>query len=110
MKKPPGDILTLHMYALRGKKGIKAKAYMYCFYDAILLFKSIYKGGRGCLKITKFERTYFMDGPREGESESIYLFSDTPPHITMLKVSVPTLYLQHCYVGGEGGKGRGHIV
>ena len=35
---------------------------IYCFYDIILLFKSV-QGGRGCLKITKFERTYFMDGP-----------------------------------------------
>ena len=32
------------------------------FYDIILLFKSV-QGGTGCLKITKFERTYFMDGP-----------------------------------------------
>ena len=49
------------MHALRGS-GVKAKAYIFCFYDVILLFKSV-QGGKGCLKITKFERTYFMDGP-----------------------------------------------
>ena len=32
------------------------------FYEVILLFKSA-QVGIGCLKITKFERTYFMDGP-----------------------------------------------
>ena len=41
--------------------GVKAKAYIRCFYDIILLFKSV-QGGRRCLKITKLERTYFMDG------------------------------------------------
>ena len=40
--------------------GVKRKAYIYCFDDVILLFKSI-QGGRGCLEITKFEHTYFMD-------------------------------------------------
>ena len=30
-------------------------------YDVILLFQSA-QGERGCLKISKFERTYFMDG------------------------------------------------
>ena len=49
------------MYALRGREGVKEKTYMYCFYDVILLFKSVQ--GRRVLKITKFERTYFMDGP-----------------------------------------------
>ena len=53
---------SIKYYALRRRKGVKAKAYTYCFYDAILLFKSVQEG-RGCLKITKFERTYFMDGP-----------------------------------------------
>ena len=32
-----------------------------CFYDVILLFKSIQ--GEGCLKITESERTYVLDGP-----------------------------------------------
>ena len=50
------------MYALRGREGVNAKAYIYCFYDVILLFKNV-QGGRGRLKITKFEGTYFMDGP-----------------------------------------------
>ena len=46
------------MYAQRGREGIKEKPYL----DAILLFKSV-QGGEGCLKITKFERMYFMDCP-----------------------------------------------
>ena len=46
--------------AIRGKEWVKAKAYIYCFYDAMLLFKNIQEE-KGCLKITKFERTYFMD-------------------------------------------------
>ena len=50
----------LNTYALREREGVKAKAYIYCFYDIILLFKSA-QGGRGCMKITKFEHTYFMD-------------------------------------------------
>ena len=50
------------MYALRGREGVKAKAYISCFYGFVLLFKSVQEG-RGCLKITKFERAYFMDGP-----------------------------------------------
>ena len=45
----------------KGEGGGQGKS-IYCFYDIILLFKSV-QGGRGCLKITKFERTYFMDGP-----------------------------------------------
>ena len=45
-----------------GREGGKAKAYIYSFYDVILLFKS-FQEGRGCLKITKFERPYFMDEP-----------------------------------------------
>lgn len=45
-----------------GREGGKAKAYIYSFYDVILLFKS-FQEGRGCLKITRFDRTYFMDGP-----------------------------------------------
>ena len=45
----------------KGRETVKAKAYIYCFYDAVLLLKRIH-WGKG-LKITKFERTYFMDGP-----------------------------------------------
>ena len=30
----------------KGEGGVKAKAYMYCFYDVILLFKSV-QGGEG---------------------------------------------------------------
>ena len=36
---------------LRGREGVKAKAYIYCFYDVILMFKSV-QGERECLKIT----------------------------------------------------------
>ena len=50
------------MYALREREGSKAKAYTCCFYMVILLFESV-QGGRGCLKITKFERKYFIDVP-----------------------------------------------
>ena len=39
-----------------------AEAYICYFYDIILLFKSVQEG-KGCLKITRFDRTYFMDGP-----------------------------------------------
>ena len=50
------------MYALRGRDGIKAKACIYCFYEIILLFKSI-QDKRGCLKINKLECTCIMNGP-----------------------------------------------
>ena len=50
------------MSAVSESEGAKAKTYIYCFYDVILLFKSV-QGGKWCLKITKFESTYFMDGP-----------------------------------------------
>ena len=50
--------------------GVKRKAYIYCFDDVILLFKSV-QGGRGCLEITKFEHTYFMD-----ENKSCYDAND----------------------------------
>ena len=46
----------------KGEGGGQAKTYVYCFYDVILLFKSV-QVGRGCLKINRFDRTYFMDGP-----------------------------------------------
>ena len=49
------------MYALRGRDGVKPKACIYCFYEIILLFKSI-QDESGCLKIIKFECTCFMDG------------------------------------------------
>ena len=45
----------------KGRGTVKVKAYIYCFYDAVLLLKRIH-WGKG-LKITMFERTYFMDGP-----------------------------------------------
>ena len=45
-----------------GREGVKAKGYFCCFCDVILSFESI-QGGRGCLKITIFQCTYFMDGP-----------------------------------------------
>ena len=35
----------------------------YCFFAATPLLKSVQRGERGCSEITKFERTYFMDGP-----------------------------------------------
>ena len=50
--------------ALQGRDGVKAEAYIYCFYGVILLFKSVH-WGKGCLKITKFERTLFMDACSE---------------------------------------------
>ena len=37
--------------------------YIYCFYDILLLFKSV-QGEMGSLKITTFERAYFMDNPK----------------------------------------------
>ena len=49
------------MYAVSGRKKFKTKANICCFYDVILLFKSIQ--GEGCLKITESERTYVLDGP-----------------------------------------------
>ena len=44
------------------KTGMQVAPENLLFYDIILLFKSV-QGGRRCLKITKSERTYFMDGP-----------------------------------------------
>ena len=44
--------------ALSGREEVMTKAYICCFYNVILLFKSL-----RYLKITKFERTYFTDGP-----------------------------------------------
>ena len=38
-------------YALRGREGVKAKAYTHCFYEVILLSKGV-QGGREYLKIT----------------------------------------------------------
>ena len=32
------------------------------FMKSFYSLEEVYKGGRGCLKITKSERTYFMDG------------------------------------------------
>ena len=55
-------------------EGVKAKGYIYCFYDVILLFKSV-QGERGCLIITKFERTYFMDVPLAESVAKIAKFS-----------------------------------
>ena len=52
----------LSTHTLKERERVKDKAYIYCFFDVILLFKSV-QGERRCLKITKFERTYFMDGP-----------------------------------------------
>ena len=52
----------LSTHTLKEREGVKEKAYIYCFFDVILLFESV-QGERRCLKITKFERTYFMDGP-----------------------------------------------
>ena len=35
-----------YIYTLKGRsEGVKAKAYIYCFYDVILLFKSVQGGG-----------------------------------------------------------------
>ena len=47
-------------YALRGREEIRA--YIYCFYDVVLFFKSV-QSGRMYLKIAKFEHSYFMNGP-----------------------------------------------
>ena len=52
------------MYTLIEKDGVEEKAYIYCFYDFVLLFQSV-QGGRQFLKITKFECTYFMGDPKE---------------------------------------------
>ena len=41
--------------------GIKAKVYIYYLYDVILLLK-IVQGRKRCLKITKSEPSYFMNG------------------------------------------------
>ena len=41
-----------------GKEDIKAKSYIYCFYDLILLFKSVQ--GEGVSK-NQIWATYFMD-------------------------------------------------
>ena len=48
-------------YSLKGREGVRVKANVYCFYDVILLFKNEQRGEG--LKITKFERTYFLNGP-----------------------------------------------
>ena len=45
----------------KGEGGSQGKSVHYCFHHVILLFKSV-QMGRGCLKITKFERTNFIDG------------------------------------------------
>ena len=50
----------LSTYALTRMEGVKEKACISCFYDIIILFKSV-QGERGGLKITKFEGTFFMD-------------------------------------------------
>ena len=52
----------LSTHTLKERERVKEKAYIYCFFDVIPLFKSV-QGERRCLRITKFERTYFMDGP-----------------------------------------------
>ena len=49
-------------YVCSKREGVRTKAYICCFYGVILLFKSV-QGRRGCLKMTKYERTYFMGGP-----------------------------------------------
>ena len=41
--------------------GVKAKVYIYYLYDVILLLK-IVQARKRCLKITKSERSYFMNG------------------------------------------------
>ena len=51
---------ALNTYALTGMERFKEKACISCFYDIIILFKRV-QGETGCLKITKFERTFFMD-------------------------------------------------
>ena len=48
-------------YALRRRDGIKTRGISIAFWRHPLL-KSV-QGLRGCMKITKFERTYLMDGP-----------------------------------------------
>ena len=35
---------TQSKYSQKGKEGFKAKAYIYCFDEAILLFKSVHEG------------------------------------------------------------------
>ena len=52
----------MSMYALTRKEGFKAKVHISCFYDVILLFKIVQRWA-GCLKITKFERLHFVNGP-----------------------------------------------
>ena len=59
-----GQLLSYQIYedTPRGRECAKEKACIYCIQDVILLFKSKQRE-RECLKITKFELTYFMDGP-----------------------------------------------
>ena len=52
---------TISKVYLLGGGEFKLKAYVCCFYDNILLFKSVQRGGVS--EITKFGRTYFIDGP-----------------------------------------------
>ena len=49
------------MYALRGRRVAKAKAHIYCFYDIILLFKSVQRWRRS--ENHQIWAAYFMDGP-----------------------------------------------
>ena len=60
------------MYALKAKIGVEVKAYIRCFYDAVLLFKSL-KEGRGCLKITKFEQLCRWSPVKTKSSENAIL-------------------------------------
>ena len=58
----PEKALKVCKHTFFNKIGVKAKTCIYCFHDVIMLLKSVQRGGE-CLKIIKFERTYFMDGP-----------------------------------------------
>ena len=72
----------LSTYALTGMEGVKEKACISCFYDIIILFKRV-QGETGCLKITKFERTFFMD---------ISILYFTRIHVTFVHVVFQQLF------------------
>ena len=55
-----GTIHKVRKSTQSGREVVKAKAYIYCFYNVVILLKSV-EGERGYLKIIKFECTYFMD-------------------------------------------------
>ena len=75
-----------NMYAPREKEGVKAKAYIYCFSDVILLFKSVQ--GQHCLKITKSEGTYLLDGP-------LHFLSDSPAYVHCIQMFLHEKKLGH---------------